>query len=71
MIELGFFIVLISVGFIFGSLREKNHFADLAKREQLLGQLQVRSETRQEFLGSEAFLVRGSVVIAADYLKPS
>lgn len=69
MIEFGIFIVLIVVGFIFGSLREKNHLADLTKRELILVQLPVRSETRQDFAATNSFLVRGSVVIAADYFK--
>lgn len=69
MFELALFAVLMLVGFFFGTAREKKHFADIRRREQLLLGMAVRSETRQEFDAANAFLVAGNVVIASDYFK--
>lgn len=69
MFELITFASLMVIGFLFGTAREKRHYSDILRREKLLLNFPVRSETRQEFHADAAFLVKGNVVIASDYFK--
>ena len=69
MVELGLTLVLLTIGYFFGSAREKQHFAELRRREALLLE---RVPTRSDFgppCGGETFLVYGSVVVGSDYFK--
>lgn len=60
---------LLALGFVVGSRREKKHYLDIQKREQLFLHLPVRSDPGSPETASEAFLVMGSVVIGSDYFK--
>jgi uncharacterized protein YbjQ (UPF0145 family) len=71
LVQLGFFIVLLLVGLVFGRASERRHFREIARREAELRDVLVFNERRppegREF--REAALVVGSVVIAEDYFK--
>lgn len=66
--ELLLFLILLAVGYVFGSAEEKRHYNDLLKRERKL-----RIRMRGDALGAENFarstLVTGSVVIGSDYFR--
>jgi uncharacterized protein YbjQ (UPF0145 family) len=64
--------VLLVVGFIFGSRREKEHYEQIIAREKKLLALPVliHQGDPESFADvTDAFLVTGSVVIASDYFK--
>lgn len=63
------FLVLITVGYIWGSSREKKHFESLARREKKLLSLPVRSEDHADYENVSVVLVAASVVVASDYFK--
>lgn len=65
------FLVLLALGFWWGSNREKAHFESLRQRETLLNEISWRSNGKKEDFGanSEGTLVTGHVVIAQDYFK--
>lgn len=71
LIQLGFLVVLLAVGLLFGGLSERRHFRQIQTREAELRELLVFNERHlpagMEF--REARLVVGSVVIAEDYFK--
>jgi len=71
MIQLGFVLILLIAGYIFGTAREKSHFISLRDREQKLNMISWRSTGKKEvFEGvSESTLVMGHVVIGQDYFK--
>ena len=72
LINYGPILVLVAVGWFFGSRHERQHLAQLAKAEQALGHIIVSSERFYQpklVAGSEGTLVLGSVVIAQDYFK--
>ena len=72
LIYLGFFIVLIALGFFVGGATERRHLADLARREEATsGFLATQSKY---FLGNPEAnqtptMVVTEVIIASDYLK--
>lgn len=66
------FLSLIALGYFFGRLAEKRHYASILKREQLY--LQLPTTTAKKPIGSlpavkDSKLVTGSVVISVDYFK--
>jgi len=70
MIELGIFLVLICLGYGFGSYREKAHYRSIQEREKTLKDILVfESRPGPETTGTGGDLVQGSVVISADYFK--
>ena len=71
MYDILFFMTLLLVGFVVGSLIEKRHFTDLAKREEVLLYLPTISLKRplQEEEITQTKLVNGSVVISIDFFK--
>lgn len=63
-------IVLIIVGYTFGSVNEKKHYRRMRKEEALLLNLPVEVGTfNKEITGARGQLVNGHVVIASDYFK--
>ena len=71
MIELIVFFTLLSLGYGFGSYREKRHYQSIRKRERILKDILV-FESRypvQEAGDSGGDLVQGNVVVSADYFK--
>ena len=70
MIEIGFFVVFLACGFIFGQIAEKRHFKSLIKREIQSNQLPaIASKYPPEDKPYGQHLVTGGVVIASDYFK--
>jgi uncharacterized protein YbjQ (UPF0145 family) len=70
-IQLGFFLVLLMVGLIFGRAAEQRHFKAIERQEHALKDILVFNERRLPpgAMFKEATLVVGSVVIAEDYFK--
>jgi uncharacterized protein YbjQ (UPF0145 family) len=70
MFEIAAFIVLLFVGYSFGSSREKAHLAELSRKERDMLHLAVRVDGDGKTAPKgEPFLVTGTVVIASDYFK--
>jgi uncharacterized protein YbjQ (UPF0145 family) len=71
LIQLGFFVLLLLVGLVFGRASEKRHFREIRRREAALRDLLVFNERRPPADGeyASAALVVGSVVIGEDYFK--
>ena len=65
MIEIGIFLVLLAVGYGFGSLSERRHYRSIQKREAELNSLPaVASRFPAKDKAYEQQLVLGSVVVA-------
>lgn len=64
-------IVLLAVGYVFGRLNERNHYADIERREQLYASVLVTDLKTPLGFSSPAggTLVIGQMVVASDYLK--
>ncbi len=71
MYDLVFFVTLIALGYIFGQLAERRHFASIREREkQLAGVLAFSERLPPPQLGPvSCALVGGNVVISNDYFK--
>ena len=71
LINLGFFICLLLLGFFFGRRAERNHYKSITKREDTYRDIFVSSERfpHAPFLEHDSQLVSGSVVISVDYFK--
>lgn len=75
MVELITFIILIIIGFTFGRLNERRHFARLEKAEQDMSHIKVLNVKTPPATFAPAdpnfggALVTGNVVIAIDYFK--
>ena len=71
MVELGIFVVLLTIGLFFGRANEQRHFRELAAIEESLSDIVVCSGRWPADDGgfSGGTLVVGSVVIAEDYFK--
>ena len=70
-VQLGFFIVLLTIGLLFGRANERKHFRELAELEEALRDIVVcngRGRADEGAFRSSALVV-GSVVIAEDYFK--
>ncbi len=66
------FLVLISLGYIFGKMAEKNHYKSIIEREKKF--LALPATSGKYPIGDaknikNAFLVQGSIVISVDYFK--
>jgi uncharacterized protein YbjQ (UPF0145 family) len=71
MYDIGFFLLLLSVGFISGSIVEKRHYRSIQKREEELASLptiMLKRPLNEESIKS-CRLVNGSVVISIDFFK--
>ena len=71
MVDIIVFVVLLALGYGFGRLAEKRHFASIIEREELLhGLLTFSGRIPPMGLGPvETVLVGGNVVISIDYFK--
>ena len=69
MFEFIVFLILLVIGFWFGSEHERKHFEELKKRENQLIGMSTRSDVGEKLNDGQTFLVTGSVVIASDYFK--
>ncbi len=63
------FLVLLTVGYIFGRINERNHFSALDRREQELAYITISTVKKmpEGFVASK--FVTGNVVISIDYFK--
>lgn len=68
-IQLAFFLTLLTLGYFIGKRREKNHYLSIRKRERKTLHLPVHSDEKFSQNYSEVKLFTGSVVIAQDYFK--
>jgi len=71
MYDILFFVILIVVGYVFGTIIEKRHFKSLIKREEemlYLPTISLKKPLRAEDIKSSA-MVNGSVVISIDFFK--
>ena len=71
MFDLIVFLILIAIGYIFGTYNEKRHFASIKAREKALLDLPTTTlETPLQNKNiSQITLVSGSVVVSIDYFK--
>lgn len=71
LINIGYLLVLLVLGYVFGRRAEAKHYKDIKRREQLLLALPTASgeELLDEVSTAHTVLVRGSVVIAVDHFK--
>lgn len=74
LIQLGFFVILISIGVIFGGINERRHFKRLREDEAafshiLKTNLKHIPDVHAGDLEEGAILVSGSVVVGLDYFK--
>lgn len=71
LINMGYLLVLLVLGYVFGRRAEAKHYQDIQRREQLLLALPTTNgeELLGEFSAEHTVLVRGSVVIAVDHFK--
>jgi uncharacterized protein YbjQ (UPF0145 family) len=70
-VQLGFFIVLLTIGLLFGRANERRHLRELAELEETLRDIVVCNGRGRADEGAfrNSALVVGSVVIAEDYFK--
>lgn len=70
MYELIFTLVLIVIGYVFGSIAERKHYKSILQREDRLREVRVISaKVPQVSNGQHCGLVMGSVVVSVDYFK--
>lgn len=68
--QIGFAILLVVVGYLFGRSAEKRHYASIIKREKKFsGMPVVASRIPPRDQDYDQVLVTGSVVVASDYFK--
>lgn len=70
--DLAVFLILLSLGYIFGTLAERSHYASIRRRErQLLNlpALTLRTLPKTGRIVRETRLVTGNTVVVMDYLK--
>ncbi len=71
MYDILFFLFLLIVGYVFGTIIEKRHFSSLTKREEemlYLPMIAIKKPLRDEDI-TRSELVNGSVVISIDFFK--
>lgn len=71
LINLGFFLVLLALGYGFGQMAERRHFKSIIEREKQLQAIYTYSKRFPHSLDGDqnAALVCGSMVISIDYFK--
>jgi len=72
LIQLGFLLLLIIIGYTAGSIAEKKHYKSIKLRESLLLNIPTLTTKRgipESKTVQESYLVSGSVVISIDYFK--
>ena len=71
LIQIGFFLTLLLIGYIFGRRAERKHYKSIFKREAEYQDIVVTTERLPalQYANHQAQLVCGSVVISVDYFK--
>jgi hypothetical protein len=69
--ELGVLVTLLAIGFFFGRIIERNHYASIRLREKQYRDVRafMMRFPPDRVTAQEAFLVTGTVVVSADYFK--
>ena len=67
--QLLLFVTLLVIGFVFGTIAEKRHYASIREREKKLRSIIIVPEKRLPRHDCNTAFVSGSVVIAQDYFK--
>ena len=69
--QLGFFLVLLCLGYIFGTRAEKKHYRSIYQREDAFRAIVVTTDRLPPiaFRHHDTHLVSGNVVISVDYFK--
>lgn len=67
LISIGPFVALLLIGFIFGTVAQRNHLADLEQREAELGDVILTTLPHAD--GERGELVTGSTVVAYDFFR--
>lgn len=67
LISIGPFVALLVIGFIFGTVAQRNHMADLDQREAELGDVMLTTLPHVD--GRHGELVTGSTVVAYDFFR--
>lgn len=64
------FLVLLSLGYVFGQINEKRHYRSIIQREKELSDVMCFSERKvPAVFSNEPMLVSGSMVVSVDYFK--
>ncbi|QSX37737.1 YbjQ family protein [Shewanella sedimentimangrovi] len=71
LINLGIFLSLVLIGYIFGRMAERRHFKSIREREANLADILTFSERKipTDFDNCRGQLVSGAVVVSVDYFK--
>ncbi len=71
LINLGIFVALLCVGYLAGTLAERNHYRRIRRRERASRNFPVFTDNDTKNLSGmqEAFLASGSIVVSVDYFK--
>lgn len=71
LIQLGIFLALLAMGYLFGRRAERRHYKSIFEREERMRHLLVLNERfpPEGMLGHRTDMVCGSVVISVDYFK--
>lgn len=66
-----FFLILLTIGLVFGKMGEKKHYRQIKEREEKLKHILLFNEKRPPAIvsGQQFTLVSGSVVMSGDYFK--
>lgn len=69
--QIGFFLTLLLLGYIFGTRAEKKHYKSIQEREQQLNHVLLLSERfpPPHLISHQGHIVHGNVVISIDYFK--
>ncbi|MBV1907163.1 MAG: YbjQ family protein [Pseudomonadales bacterium] len=71
LIQLGIFVTLMVLGFIFGRRAESKHYKSIISREDRYRHILITNEKlpAPEFISHDSGMVTGNVVISVDYFK--
>lgn len=69
LIQIGFTVFLLAMGYYWGTRAEKKHYSDIIQREQDFADVVVITSKQAPTEASRGVLVQGNVVIASDYFK--
>ncbi|KAF0807011.1 hypothetical protein A167_03058 [Alcanivorax sp. S71-1-4] len=71
MIELAIFLTLLTLGYVFGRLNERRHYASIQQREEAYRALLLLPGryVPEQYIQHHSTLVSGNVVVSVDYFK--
>lgn len=69
LIKIGFFLLMLIAGYLWGTRAEKKHYRSIIKREKESADIMVIAAKYAPTEAKDGELVLGSVVIASDYFK--